>query len=125
MHSYERVKASMRVKAEHPFHVLKNLLGHRKARYRGLPRNVFTLRLGQSGTGAKSFIGTQYLSCILNGANQGIRSPHCPQNHPFLRKMSHLSAKNTSFDANEKIASYFSVSLGCFLIYLFLSPIHQ
>ena len=36
---FERVKASIRAKVEHPFHVVKNLFGHRKVRYRGLAKN--------------------------------------------------------------------------------------
>jgi transposase, IS5 family len=42
----EQAKARIRAKVEHPFHVLKNLLRHRKARYRGLAKNtaqLFTL----------------------------------------------------------------------------------
>ena len=42
----EHLKASLRAKVEHPFHVVKNLLGYRKARYRGLEKNtaqLFTL----------------------------------------------------------------------------------
>ena len=42
----ERVKAQIRAKVEHPFHVVKNLFRHRKARYRGLFKNtaqLFTL----------------------------------------------------------------------------------
>lgn len=42
----ERVKAGIRAKVEHPFHVVKNLFMHRKARYRGLAKNeaqLFTL----------------------------------------------------------------------------------
>jgi IS5 family transposase len=35
----ERLKASVRAKVEHPFHVVKNRFGHRKARYRGLAKN--------------------------------------------------------------------------------------
>jgi IS5 family transposase len=35
----EKVKAQVRAVVEHPFHVLKNLFGHRKARYRGLAKN--------------------------------------------------------------------------------------
>ena len=40
------LKASVRGKVEHPFHVVKNLFRHRKTRYRGLPKNtaqLFTL----------------------------------------------------------------------------------
>ncbi len=33
------MKASVRAKVEHPFHVVKNLFGHRKVRYRGLAKN--------------------------------------------------------------------------------------
>ena len=39
----EQAKASTRAKVEHPFHVLKNLLMHRKTRYRGLAKNVAQL----------------------------------------------------------------------------------
>jgi IS5 family transposase len=42
----EHLKASVRAKVEHPFHVIKNLFRHRKARYRGLAKNtaqLFTL----------------------------------------------------------------------------------
>ena len=35
----EKLKASIRAKVEHPFHVIKNLFKHRKARYRGLAKN--------------------------------------------------------------------------------------
>jgi IS5 family transposase len=39
----ETVKASVRAKVEHPFHVVKNLFRHRKARYRGLEKNTAQL----------------------------------------------------------------------------------
>lgn len=39
----ERLKASVRAKVEHPFHVVKNLFGHKKARYRGLAENTAQL----------------------------------------------------------------------------------
>lgn len=39
----EKAKASVRAKVEHPFHVLKNLFKHRKARYRGLAKNTAQL----------------------------------------------------------------------------------
>ena len=35
----EKAKASIRAKVEHPFHVIKNLFGYRKVRYKGLARN--------------------------------------------------------------------------------------
>jgi IS5 family transposase len=35
----EQLKASIRAKVEHPFHVVKNLFGHRKVRYKGLAKN--------------------------------------------------------------------------------------
>lgn len=43
---YEKGKASIRAKVEHPFHVIKNLFGYRKVRYKGLAKNqvqLFTL----------------------------------------------------------------------------------
>lgn len=42
----EKAKASIRAKVEHPFHVIKNLFGYRKVRYKGLAKNqaqLFTL----------------------------------------------------------------------------------
>ena len=35
----EHAKASIRAKVEHPFHVVKNLFRHKKARYQGLAKN--------------------------------------------------------------------------------------
>jgi IS5 family transposase len=56
---WERLKAKIRAKVEHPFHVVKNLFGHRKVRYRGLAKNeaqLFTLfALGNL------FLGQRYL----------------------------------------------------------------
>ena len=39
----EKLKASVRAKVEHPFHVVKNTFGHKKARYRGLAKNTAQL----------------------------------------------------------------------------------
>jgi len=39
----EKLKARVRAKVEHPFHVVKNLFGYRKVRYRGLEKNTAQL----------------------------------------------------------------------------------
>ena len=39
----EHVKAQVRARVEHPFHVIKNLFGHKKARYKGLAKNAAQL----------------------------------------------------------------------------------
>jgi IS5 family transposase len=39
----ERLKAQVRARVEHPFHVIKNLFRHRKTRYRGLAKNTAQL----------------------------------------------------------------------------------
>ena len=39
----EYAKSRIRTKVEHPFHVVKNLFGHRKTRYRGLAKNTAQL----------------------------------------------------------------------------------
>jgi IS5 family transposase len=39
----EKLKAQVRARVEHPFHILKNLFRHRKARYRGLAKNTAQL----------------------------------------------------------------------------------
>jgi len=40
----ETLKAQVRSLVEHPFHVIKNLFRHRKARYRGIAKNLAQLR---------------------------------------------------------------------------------
>lgn len=39
----ERTKAQIRARVEHPFHVVKNLLRHKKVRYKGLAKNEVQL----------------------------------------------------------------------------------
>ena len=39
----ERLKAQVRARVEHPFHILKNLFRHRKTRCRGLAKNTAQL----------------------------------------------------------------------------------
>jgi IS5 family transposase len=39
----ERLKAQIRSRVAHPFHVIKDLFGHRKVRYKGLAKNVAQL----------------------------------------------------------------------------------
>lgn len=39
----EQIKASIRAQVEHPFHIIKNLFGLKKARYRGLAKNAAQL----------------------------------------------------------------------------------
>ena len=41
---YARAKAQVRARVEHPFHVVKNLFRHRKARDRGLRKNIAQLQ---------------------------------------------------------------------------------
>jgi len=40
----EKLKAQLRARVEHPFHIIKNLFRHRKARYRGLAKNLAQLQ---------------------------------------------------------------------------------
>jgi IS5 family transposase len=39
----ERLKAQLRSRVEHPFHVITNLFGLRKLRYKGLAKNTVQL----------------------------------------------------------------------------------
>lgn len=41
----EKAKASVRAFVEHPFHIVKNLFGYRKTRYRGLAKNGHQLHM--------------------------------------------------------------------------------
>ena len=41
--AFERAKAQVRARVEHPFHIIKNLFRHRKVRYRGLAKNAAQL----------------------------------------------------------------------------------
>ena len=43
LEAIEHTKARIRAKVEHPFHVVKNLFKHRKARYRGMAKNAAQL----------------------------------------------------------------------------------
>jgi IS5 family transposase len=43
LESIEKLKASVRAKVEHPFHVVKHLFKMRKVRYRGLAKNTAQL----------------------------------------------------------------------------------
>ena len=37
--AHEKLKASIRAKAEHPFHFGKNIFKHKKTRYKGIAEN--------------------------------------------------------------------------------------
>ena len=41
----EQVKAQIRARVEHPFHIVKNIFGHKKLRYRGLAKNASQLNV--------------------------------------------------------------------------------
>jgi len=41
----EKLKARTRTLVEHPFHIVKNLFKHRKARYRGIKKNTAQLEV--------------------------------------------------------------------------------
>lgn len=43
--AYETLKARMRARVEHPFHVIKNIFKHKKTRYRGLTKNDAQLNI--------------------------------------------------------------------------------
>ena len=43
LREWERRRAQVRAKVEHPFHIIKNLFGYRKVRYRGLRKNLAQL----------------------------------------------------------------------------------
>ena len=43
--AWEKLKARTRALVEHPFHIVKNIFGHRKVRYRGLEKNTAQLRV--------------------------------------------------------------------------------
>ena len=44
MLALEKLKAQVRARVEHPFHIVKNLFQYRKARYRGLAKNLAQLQ---------------------------------------------------------------------------------
>mgnify|MGYP003481576697 CR=1 FL=1 len=39
------MRAQVRARVEHPFHIIKNIFRHRKVRYRGLAKNTGQLRV--------------------------------------------------------------------------------
>ena len=58
----ETLKASIRAKVEHPFHIIKNRFGLKRTRYKGLSKNadqLFTLfGLANLFIAKKSLLGT-------------------------------------------------------------------
>jgi hypothetical protein len=58
----EHLKASVRAKIEHPFHVIKKLYGHRKTRYRGLAKNTAQL-FRRTPVALDHFVGAPFISC--------------------------------------------------------------
>lgn len=69
----EKIKASIRAKVEHPFHVIKSLFRHRKTPDRGLAKNhaqLFSLfGLAKSGDCQAAVVGGSWRKCVLNAAN--------------------------------------------------------
>jgi IS5 family transposase len=64
----EKMKASIRAKVEHPFHVIKNLFRHRKTRYKGLARNTAQL-LSLFGLASLVIAKKALLDCHARGAS--------------------------------------------------------
>jgi IS5 family transposase len=43
--AYEKLKAKIRARVEHPFHVIKNIFKHKKTRYKGIAKNDVQLQM--------------------------------------------------------------------------------
>lgn len=43
--AYEKLKAKIRARVEHPFHVIKNIFKHKKTRYKGIAKNNVQLNM--------------------------------------------------------------------------------
>jgi IS5 family transposase len=43
--AYEKLKAQVRARVEHPFHVVKNIFKYKKTRYKGLTKNDAQLNM--------------------------------------------------------------------------------
>ncbi len=75
----EQIKASIRAKVEHPFHVVKNLFRHKKARYKGLAKNHAQLlqpvRPGQSGDRQEAVAGHPWPEVRLDTGQWACRGP--------------------------------------------------
>lgn len=83
---FETLKARVRARVKHPFHLVKNLFRHRKVRYRGLARNtaqlqvlfalanlVITQRALLPRPGPESGTGTR-----AHGSQSRFRAPRAP-----------------------------------------------
>ena len=64
----EKMKARIRAKVEHPLHVVKNLFGHRKTRYKGLAKNTAQL-LSLFGLANLVIAKRSMLDCHARGAS--------------------------------------------------------
>jgi transposase, IS5 family len=43
--AYEKLKAKIRARVEHPFHIIKNIFKHKKTRYKGIAKNNVQLNM--------------------------------------------------------------------------------
>ena len=43
--AYEKLKAQVRARVEHPFHIVKNIFKYKKTRYKGLAKNDAQLNM--------------------------------------------------------------------------------
>ena len=43
--AYEKLKAKIRARVEHPFHVIKNIFKYKKTRYKGIAKNDVQLNM--------------------------------------------------------------------------------
>ena len=78
----EQLKASIRAKVEHPFHVIKNLFRHKKVRYKGLAKKrgaaVQPVRSGQSADRQEATLEPACPTCVLSAEGalgKGARGP--------------------------------------------------
>ena len=68
LETLEHTKARIRAKVEHPFHVVKNLFKHKKARYRGLAKNAAQL-LSLFGLANLMLAKRRLMTCQAQGAS--------------------------------------------------------
>ena len=77
----ERLKVEIRARVEHSFHVVKNLFGHRKVRYKGLKKNTAHCfcRSWQSGDRPEAAFGRIHPRYARKTGKQPRRRLDCPE----------------------------------------------
>jgi hypothetical protein len=115
--AYEKLKAQVRARVEHPFHIVKNIFKHKKARYRGLANNnaqlnvLFALSNLYMVRGQLRPSGRSGAKCAGNGLGRGLKCEKRAGLRKASRKFDVTRTKNSRYASEPAELDLFCVSL--------------